>query len=221
VLGRINEAIFYLTIVMMLITLSAIGKGRILYLRPVFGSGVINILKSAKESTFAYGGIEILFFIYPYISESKQLNKVAIKSIIITASLYLWVTLITIYSIGIDVTPKYIFSFPVVSRYVEIPVINNFRFIFMVLWALIVAKTISNYYYIIASIISNFFQKTSPNKICIIIYPLPVLLSMKYVNETVRKDFLSFIIPKVTIFMIVYVAVVVTFALFRKEDKVE
>ena len=221
ILGRINEAIFYLTIVMILITLSAIGKGRILNLRPILGSGVINILKSAKESSFAYGGIEILLFIYPYISESKQLKKVAIKSIIITGFLYSWVTLITIYSISIDIIPKYIFSFPVVARYVEIPVINSFRFIFMVLWTLIATKTISNYYYVITSIIGKFFRKTSHKKICIIIYPLIVILSMRYISETVRRDFLSFIIPKVTIFMIIYVAITVMFVYFRKEDKVE
>lgn len=221
ILGRINETIFYLTIVMILITLSAIGKGRILYLRPILGSGIINILKSSKESAFSYAGIEIFLFIYPYISENKQLNKVAIKSVLITACLYLWVTLITIYSIGIDVIPKYIFSFPVVARYVQIPVINNFRFIFMVLWFLIAVKTISNYYYTIISIIGNFFKKTNPNKICAIMYPIIVFLSMQYFNETLRENFLSFITPKVTMFMIIYVAVTAIFVHFRKEDKVE
>lgn len=221
VLGRVNEAIFYLTIIMILITLSPLGKGKILNLYPILGSGIINILKSAKESSFSYAGIEILLFIYPYVSENKQLKKAAFKSIFITSFLYLWVVFITIYSLGIDLIPKYIFSFPVVARYVQIPVINNFRFIFIILWALIAIKTISNYYHVITVTLNNFFPKTNPKIVSAVIYPLIVFLSMAYANETVRKDFLGFIIPKLTLSMIIYMAIMIIFIHFRKEDKVE
>lgn len=221
VLGRTNETIFYLTLIMCLIPLVALAKGKVLNLRPILGSGVVNIIKASKESAFAYSGIEIMLLIYPYVSENKKLKKVAIKSIIITALIYTWVVFITIYGLGIDIIPTYIASFPIVVKYIELPVINNFRFIFMIMWALIVFKTISNYYYAIGSILSSLFLKTSYKKICIIIYPLIVFLSTRYVNEAVRRNFLSYIVPKCTIIMMIYILIIVILVYIRKEDKLE
>lgn len=221
VLGRTNESIFYLTLVMCLIPLVALVKGKLLNLSPILGSGVVNIIKASKESAFSYAGIEIILLIYPYVSENRKLRKAAIKSIIITALIYTWIVFITIYGLGIDIIPTYMASFPVVVKYVEVPIINNFRFIFMIMWALIVFKTISNYYYAIGSILSNLFSKTSYNKICIIIYPLIVFLSTRYVNEPIRRSFLRNIVPKCTIMMMSYVLITVILVYIRKEDKLE
>lgn len=221
VLGRTNETIFYLTLVMCLIPLVALGKGKFLNLRPILGSGVVNIIKASKDSVFSYAGIEIILLIYPYVSENKKLRKAAMSSVVITALIYTWIVFITIYGLGIDIIPTYMASFPVVVKYIEVPIINNFRFIFMIMWALIVFKTISNYYYAIGSVLSNLFSKTSYNKICIIIYPLIVFLSTRYVNEPIRRSFLSYIIPKCTIMMIIYISITVILVYIRKEDKLE
>lgn len=221
VLGRTNETIFYLTLIMCLIPLVALVKGKLLNLSPILGSGVVNIIKASKESAFAYGGIEIILLIYPYVSENKKLRKAAIKSIIIAALIYTWIVFITIYGVGIDIIPTYMVSFAVVVKYIEVPIINNFRFIFMIMWAIIVFKTISNYYYAIGSILNTVFSKTSYKKICIIIYPLIVFLSTRYVNEAIRRNFLSYIIPKCTIIMMIYILITVILIYIRKEDKLE
>lgn len=221
VLGRVNETIFYLVLIMCLITMTATLEGKILNITPVLGSSVINILKASKESVFSYGGIEIILLIYPYVLEKEKLKKAAFNGVIITALIYTWIVFITIYALGINIIPIYTVSFPAVVKYVEVPIINNFRFIFMSMWELIVFKTLSNYYYAISSILSDLFSKTSYNKICIIIYPIIVFLSERYINETTRRNFLKYVIPKCTVIMIIYILITVILVYARKEDKFE
>ena len=61
--------------------------------------------------------------------------KSSLKSVLITAIIYTWITFITIYFLGIDIIPKILWSVNMVPKTVQIPVINNFKFIFLVVWA--------------------------------------------------------------------------------------
>ncbi len=221
ILGRVNEMFFYLTIIMCLLPLMVLIKEKSSNVFPVIGTRIFNIISTSKESAYAYGGVEIILLIYPNVSEKNRLEKAAIKSVFITGLIYSWTTFITIYGLGIDIIPSYLVAFPAVVKYIEIPVINNFRFIFMVLWTLVVFKTISNYYYAVCNILNNLIPKISYKKMCIIIYPIVIFLSMKYGNETTRRNFLNFIIPKYTVFIIIYVLLTVLLVHFRKEDRFE
>lgn len=221
VLGRVNESIFYLTIFMSLILVVGIFKGNMLNVMPIGGSGVINILKSSKDSSFQYGGIEIYLLIYPYVLGNKSKQKLAFKSVFIVACIYTWLTFITIYALGINIIPKYIESVPPVAKYIELPVINNFRFIFTVLWSLIVINFISNAYYAVVTSLNSLIPRTSSKKICIMIYPFVVFLSTRYANETIRKDFLNFIVAKITAVMLIYILITVLFIYIRKEEHLE
>lgn len=221
VLGRINETIFYLIIFMSLLFVVGLVKGKTLNIFPVFGSGMANIAKSSINNAYQYAGIEIYLLIYPYVSGNGNKQKLAIKAVFITAFIYTWITFITIYCLGINLIPKCLVSVPFVIKFIEIPVINNFRFIFMSLWSLIVINCISNIYYSVVTSLNSFFSKLDAKKICIIIYPFIVLLCTKYINETIRTDFLNFIIPKITVAMLVYILITVLFIYVRKEEYLE
>lgn len=221
VLGRINESIFYLTIFMSLILVVGIFKGNMLNVMPIGGSGIINILKSSKDSSFQYACMEMYLLIYPYVLGNKSKQKLAFKATFIVAVIYTWLTFITIYSLGINIIPKYTESVPAIVKYIELPVINSFRFIFAVLWSLIAINFISNAYYAVSISLNSLIPRTSPKKICIIIYPFIVFLSARYVNQTIRKDFLNFIVPKITAVMLIYILVTVLFIYIRKEEYCE
>jgi spore germination protein len=221
VLGRINETIFFLTLLMSLLFVVGIIKGSYLNVLPVFGSGMTNIAKSSVKSSYQYAGMEIYLLIYPYVLGNGNKQKLAFKAAFITALIYSWLTFVTIYSLGVNLIPKCLVSVPFVLKFLEIPVVNNFRFVFMSLWSLIVINLISNYYYGVITSLNSLLPKIDAKKICIIIYPFIVILCTKYINGTIRQDFLSFIIPKITISMLVYILIIVLFIYIRKEEYLE
>ena len=67
VLARINIIALYALVMLALTLLTALQRGNYLNLFPVFGSGYKNILKASLESAYAYGGLEGIFLIYPFI----------------------------------------------------------------------------------------------------------------------------------------------------------
>lgn len=219
VLGRVNETIFYLTLFMSSLLIIAIYKGKLINITPVFSSGMLNILKASKESAYQYSGMEMYLLIYPYVSDSKNLKKYAFKSMLITALIYTWLVFSTIYSLGVDIIPKVIVSVPLSLKYIEIPIINNYRFIFMMLWTLVVMALNANYYYASVHILNNVVPKISEKKWCIILYPIVIYLSTRYKNGIIRKNFLGFIIPKLVGAMIIYILITVVIIYLRQGDK--
>lgn len=218
VLGRAGEGIFILICILSLIPFAAITKGSIINIKPVFGSGLLNIIKESKDSAFSYGGAEIIFLIYPYLAEPEKFKGSVLKSVAFVTWIYTFFVFITIYYVGIGYIPKGLWSFLSVTKILEIPVINSFRFIFMILWSIIIFKTISNFYFASAYIFKDLIKKVSMKKIIASMYPIVVCLSMLYSIEPKRRAFLDFIVPKLTIFNLIFVTVLVLIIYLKKGE---
>jgi len=215
VLGRVNQLMFLNTIILCLVLASVLSKGTMLNIYPILGSGVLNIIKAGKQSFFAYGGIEIIFLIYPFITDKTRIMKSSMKSVLITAIIYTWVTFITIYIIGIDIISKTLWPVNRVLMTVE------FTFIFIVLWAAIMIKTISNNYFAVAFILKDLLKKAEMKTIVYAIYPLLIYLTLKYSNTAIMTNFLNYIIPKYTLFNMVYVTIIALIIYFKKDKQNE
>ncbi|MBI6872152.1 GerAB/ArcD/ProY family transporter [Clostridium aciditolerans] len=220
-LRRVNELIFYLSILMFFIPIAVLKSGSFLNVMPVFSSGLINIVKASKETAFAYSGIEILFLIYPYLQSSKDLKKSTLKSILITMTIYTWVVFSVIYYLGADIVPKFTWSTVVMSEAIVIPVINNFRYIFMVLWSLIMLKTMSNDYYAVAYGMSQLTSIAKRKTFVYLIFPLLFYISSKYGDPNTRANFLSKTLPVYLIFNLAYVSIISLVLYIKKGDKNE
>lgn len=220
-LGKVNELIFYLSIFIFFIPIAVLKYGSFLNLMPVFGSGLINIIKSSKETAFAYSGIEILFLIYPYLQNSKDLKKAGLKSVVITMIIYTWVTFAVIYYLGPDIVQKFFFPTVVMSEAVVIPIINNFRYIFMFLWSLIMLKTISNDYYATAYGLSQLTSIAKKKTFIYLIFPLLFYISTKYGDPITRGNLVNKLTSVYIIFNLAYVSIISLILLIRKGDKNE
>lgn len=215
-LGRVNETVFYIIIFLCILLVIGIFGGSILNIKPIFGSGALKILQSSMGCFFQYEGMEAYLFLYPFITDKGNTQKIALKASFIVAFIYTWLTFVTIYTLGIYIIPKYVISVPVVAKYIQLPVINNFRFIFMGLWSFIGINLISNYYFFVASCLSSMFTKVDRKKICIIMYPAIVFLVTRYINDYIERDFLDFIVPKITALMILYILITVLWIYIKK-----
>lgn len=219
VLGKINVYFFYLTIILVLTSINALKDGSILNIQPVFGLGAGNILKSVQQTINAYAGMEFLFIIYPYAKDKKTVIPSAVKSVLWVMLIYVWVVFITIYYMGVDIVPKTFWSFVTVSESVQIPIINNFRFIFMALWTIVTFRTIANDYFAVSYILND-ITGLDIKKICIYIYPFMVYLALRFPNEVVRRKVADTVIPWITIFDIAYVTIIALLMMIKsiKDD---
>ena len=221
VLARVNQLMFVNTILLCIILTTALSKGTILNIYPILGGGLFNIIKASKHSMFAYTGVEIIFLIYPFITDKTKIMKSSIKGVLITAMIYTWFTFITIYFIGIDTIPKVQWSVNMVPMTVQIPLINNFTFIFIIIWGTIMCKTLSNNYFAIALILKDFLKKFKMKTIIYAIYPLIFYLTLKYNNAAIRTDFLNYVTPKYNLFNIAFVTIIALIIYFKKDKQYE
>lgn len=217
-LARVSEVIFYITIPLFFVPLAVLKEGNILNIMPVFSSGLINIVKASKETAFAYTGIEVLFLIYPYLKNGKDLKKSCIKSVIITMIIYTWFVFTTIYYLGIDIIPKFIWSTITISESILIPIINNFRYIFMVLWSAILFRTIGIYFYGFTYGLSEIIKKVSRKDFVLLVYPLFFLISSKYGIPIIRANILAKIVPLYSVFNIVYITIIALILAMKKGE---
>ncbi|WP_411679413.1 GerAB/ArcD/ProY family transporter [Clostridium thailandense] len=218
-LGKVNELFFYLTISIVFIPIAVLKYGLLVNLMPVFGSGIINIIKSTGETVYAYCGIEILFLIYPYLQNGNSLKKAGLKSAIIIMIIYMWFTFMVIYYLGVDIIPKFLWSTIITSEAIKLPVINNFRYIFMVLFSFIMLKSIANHYYSLTYGLSELTSIAKRKTFVFLVYPLLFYVSSKYGNPTLRRDLVDKITPIYVTFNFVYVSIISLILHIKKGDK--
>lgn len=217
-LGRLNELVFYLTIVLVFIPIITLKYGSILNLMPVFGSGIKSIVKASTETVFSYTGIEFIFLIYPFLQDSKKVLKCGIVGITIPVTIYTWITLLTIFYLGTETSLKYLWPVITLSDSVNIPIINSFRYIFIVLWSLIIFKCMSTFYFSFIYGLNQLFNKIPAEKFAVLMYPLIAYLSLLYGNPTRRRAITDKLLHYYLIFNLSYFTIIAIMTLFRKGD---
>lgn len=220
-LGRLNEVLFYMTIVLVALPIATLPLSNWNNIRPVFGSGFINIIKSSKETAFFYTGTEIIFLIYPFLKENNKLFKCGIINIIICTSIYTWTVLVTIFYLGIETSPKFLWPVLALADSIEIPIINSFRFIFISLWALVVMKCIAAFYFAASFGLSQLTNKVTSQNFTLLLYPVIIYLSGLYKNPTLRRDYTSKMTQYYVLFILIFVSAVAIIINFKKGDNSE
>lgn len=206
-LARVNTIAFFVTLSLVAISTVALKDGSILNLSPVFGSGIKNMMKGSIDTAFTYATMDILLIIYPFVKNKADIAGAGYKSVIITAVIYVWSVFIVIFYLGQEIIPKTIWSFIMVTESITLPIINNFRYVFMFLWSLIIFKTISNEFFSVAVILSD-MTKLKLDWICIALIPVMIFLSTLYKSEPIRRAFLGIAIPRITIFSIIFITAI-------------
>ncbi|KZL89545.1 GerAB/ArcD/ProY family transporter [Clostridium magnum] len=219
--ARMNEVIFYSTLIVFFIPIAALKEGSILNIMPVFGSGIINIIKSTKETMLSYNGVEILLLIYPFFKDNKKIKKCGIVSTVITSIIYTWFVFSAIFYLGIDIIPKFLWPIITVTEAVTIPIINSFRYIFMSLWTLIIFRLSSNSYYTFTFGLNQISKSVSRKSFVLLMYPLIFYLSTLYQNPTIRRSFVDKIIPIYSLYNVIYVGIIALLITIRKGEKCE
>lgn len=84
VAARMNELLFYMLILSLLLLMVPVFQGDYTNLLPVAGTGLGGILKGALSTTFAYAGIEVLLVLHPMVTRQEEVIKNGLISVAIS-----------------------------------------------------------------------------------------------------------------------------------------
>ena len=220
-LGRLHEVAFFITIFSIFLLLPVIAYGSILNLLPVFDSGFMNIVNGSTQTAFSYSGMEMIFIIYPFLQDSKKLLKCGLTSTAIVAFIFTFVVTATIFYLGVEASQTYLWSLLSLADSIDIPVINSFRFVFITIWAFVVFKSITTYYFTVSYSLNQLIKKLSQQKFTLLLYPLIILISFLYKNTTTRRDYSNKLSIIYVIFNLIFISTIAIIIHFRKGDNIE
>jgi len=218
VLCRFAGITFFLLCLIIVASTVTFKSGSILNVKPFFGAGVPNILEGSIKSAFSYGNMELLLIIYPYVQQKKAILKTALISTLVIVFCYSWIVFTSIYFSGPDLVVKQLWPFSFVAESFKIPVVNNFRFIEMVIWIIIAYKTVSIEFYASTKIL-NSITKIKRKTICFLLLPIIFIIPLFMENEVIRREIAGKVIPWITLFNISYVTIIALLTLLIDKKK--
>lgn len=217
-LVRLNMWMFFLTCILSIILLCSIKDGNYLNIMPILGSGILNIVKGIKVTGFSYAGMEIMLLIHPFVLNKNKIPLAAINAVIITTLIYTGSTFIVIYFLGTDLATKSFYPLLLVADNIKVPIITNFRFLFVFLWNAIVIKIIINSYFIQSVILADIFS-LNRRKASLLLFPVLIFIPMLFENEIIRKNIMGPVVPIISIFSLIYITLIALLIFIKNRSK--
>gem|GEM_PF-402224 len=134
-IGRLNEFLFYLSLVItLLILIPIIYEGDLTNILPVGEASLAQIGKGIWVASFALVGPEVLLIIYPMVTNKQGIRRAALTGISITTIIYVLVIIGCILVYGVEVMSYIVWPVVVLLKIVDIPVISRLDFLFLSMW---------------------------------------------------------------------------------------
>lgn len=149
-------------------------------LLPVFVNKPLDYFKASVTGVHRYGGLEILFFIIPFVMHKKNVNKVGLKSVIFIGIFYILTFILTIARFGTKGTKDLLWPTITMIKNISIPAsfIERWEGVVMSIWILFYMTTLVNLYYFAAYLIQNIFNLKHIKLSSAIIMPFIYLIAL-------------------------------------------
>lgn len=220
-LGKINKLIFYIFILLILITIPAFWKGTYLNLQPMFNSSISSIIYGSIDTFYSYAAFEAILLIHPYVYDKANIRFKSFLAVFTVILIYCYTVVVTLYYSGPDIVTKNIWPFVIVSESTKFSVINNFRFIFSSTWILIALRSVSNYHFACSEILQSLFKKVKKEYVYIAVYFLFLFFTMTLTDESLRRYVIGLVSLYYVIFNFIFILSIAIFTFFKKGDKNE
>lgn len=217
VLGRMCTITFWMILAIIIPTISILKQGSLLNISPVFGTGIVNILKGSLSCVYDYSLMELIFLIYPFINDSKKIKRSVLNAVGFIAIIYTWITFISIYYLGKDIISKTIWSFFTVTEAVNVEIVTNFRYIFVFFWIIIAIRSITIFNYTCIFILED-IKKIKSKEIVYVVMAIVVITIAKtyYVDVTAMEQISKYTSPISTIYNVMYLTLISSFIWIKK-----
>lgn len=217
-IGKILKWVFYIMVFLLIIPLIAVSKGSILNVCPVMEDSVLTILKGAVKASFTYIGAESIMFLYSDVTDKKNLYKSGMFAVVVSTLIYTYTVFITMYYFGPNITVKFYDPFLAVTENIRTPVINSFRYVYVILWGFISLSTLVISSYLSLLILNKFLgeNKFTAPFYFIFTYAISIIVSNMQIKEVFDDCVYNFI----QVFTFIYVFITFINSLLRK-DRIE
>lgn len=188
-LCRFSNIILFIIISTVLYLLIPYKHYRASFLLPIGDMGIKPILYSIKTSLFAYAGLELVVFIYPNISDKKNVLKYHVLANIISLVFFTIIMICVTCLFGANMLK--ILTIPVfnMSRIIKVPILERTDLYFIAFWFLAVASSLRTYLYTAYYGILHVF-KLKKNKVLYILY-FAVIILLSRIPQNMNQVFLS------------------------------
>ena len=145
VIGRLNEFLFYLLIIDLLMIIGAgITQGTYLNLLPVGEVDINGLMQGSLKIVYAYAGCEVLLVTYAMVQHRDEILKAALIGEGITVLIYLMIVVLGLMVFGHE--GLQFFTWPVVTL-LKIPyssALGRLELVFLLLWVTLGVRPIMN-----------------------------------------------------------------------------
>jgi len=221
-LARINEAFFPILLVALgLLLIFPVSEFSFDVFKPIFSENMLHVLKLLPAALFSFIGIDIIFFVAPYMEKPKKLVTASVIGIIITIAIYSSVAIVSVGAFGIDATQYVMYPTLTLARYVSFPgaFLERFDALFVAFWIIAVYGTVAVYYYMAGFTITRTLGLRNFKPIMYALLPIMYITAILPQNITQLStwtNYLSYIGAGVMLLLpgLLYVTAVI-----RKEGK--
>lgn len=218
ILAKISEIAFIITFILTFSSIPALKLTSLLNIKPIFGSGIKAILITSMSSLLSYSGIELIFLFNIYVKDKSKISWYSFIGAFSAMIVYTWICFISILYLGPDITVKSQWPFLLAVQSVTITIINNYGYLFMLMWSIVAIKCSTIHYYVCAYILKDCIKNIKFKNLCFLMYPIFVYLSFILGNEINRKLISGKLIKIYTAFNLLYITII-TIIIFLKKDE--
>lgn len=203
-IARANGLIVFFMFLLILLSFSSFKNLTLLNIKPIFGSGLKNILLATKDTAYFYLGAEVLLIFNKYVFPREHILKWSLLSMVGSGVIWVITTLITLLFMGPDIVLKSRWSFIYVYEALNVRVISNFMYIYIYIWSFIIFKSLSNYLFMILEMLST-ITTLKKRTLLIVFTPIFFYGSLILHNQKYRLGFMDIFSLSYVIFNYVYV----------------
>lgn len=146
VVGRMNELLFYILLLFFgILAIPAFTASHYTYILPIGDSGIVNIAKDTLPTAYAYSGVEILMIFYFLANRKEDVRKASILAVVLTALLYVFVTVLCLLVFGPDVLREIIWPVQVLLKVNQTGVVERLEIVFLTAWLALGARPAINF----------------------------------------------------------------------------
>ncbi|WP_227395349.1 GerAB/ArcD/ProY family transporter [Jeotgalibacillus aurantiacus] len=219
-IARFSMLVSFFLPILVFILLFVYTQPEFLYLLPVGGEGIENILKGLKPALFALLGFEAFLYFSSYVKKDrkKELKKATYATLFVFI-FYLFLIITTQVFFYVDEIK--IIPYPVlyIMKALSFVIVDRIDLLFLTFWMVIAATSLMNYLFISSQAVRNvFLLKDHANAVVIIALLVLFISSIPKTKADIKEwtDVLLYLSVVFTIFL-----PLITFILFRLRRRIE
>ncbi len=189
---RFDVILYIMLFITALLLIYGSTKLRVTMLLPVGEAGPLTILNGLKLISFTYMGFELLLFIYPYISNKKDLTKYIWVSGALITSFFTFTSIVTICVFGTQYTSLSLYPITSLAKLVKFPIFERIDLYYYASWIPGMILCTNSYVFCTCDSIRKIFKIKKPLWVILVISLILIISSVMVKSVDIAENLGNF-----------------------------